>query len=112
MSADAVVKGIIDYLKSNHRLDWLPQVAEKLNQVAMTAIDPDLATVTSASALSAKQKQALKATLSEIFGRPVRLKTEVDQSLLAGLRIAWNGKVVDTSLDQQLSKLNEALIYE
>lgn len=112
MSPDDVVKGIIDYLKSNHRLDCLPQVAEKLNQVAMTAIDPDLATVTSASALSAKQKQALIATLSEIFGRPVRLKTEVDQSLLAGLRIVWNGKVVDTSLDQQLSKLNEALIYE
>ena len=112
MNPDDVVKGIIDYLKSKNQLDWLPLVAEKLNLAGMTAVDPDLATVTSACLLTAQQKQALKLTLAEILHRPIKLKTEVDQSLLAGLRITWNGKVVDTSLNQQLSKLNEALIYE
>ncbi len=112
MIVDDLVKAVLEYLKSKNQLELLPQVAQKLTQAGWTTTDPDLAAVTSASALSPSQKQALKLTLSEILGRSIRLKTDIDPGLLAGLRIAWDGKVIDTSLNQQLIKLNEALVYE
>lgn len=112
MSADALVRAVIDYLKSKNQLELLPQVAEKLTQAGFTATDPNLATVTSSVPLETNQKQALKKTLSDIFDRRIRLKTLVDPRLLAGLRISLEGKVIDTSLSAQLSRLNESIIYD
>ncbi len=112
MSADDLVRAVIDYLKSKNQLDLLPAVAEKLTEAGFTAADPNLATVTSAVALETKQKQSLKNTLSQIFNRPIRLKTLVDPGLLAGLRISLGGKVIDTSLSRQLNELNETIIYD
>jgi F-type H+-transporting ATPase subunit delta len=99
-------------LKSQRQLELLPQVAEKLTQAGLTAADPNLATVNSSYPLTAKQKQALKNTLAEAFGRPIRLKTRVDPSLLGGLKIALAGKIIDTSLSRQLSQLNESILYD
>ena len=112
MIVDDLVKAVIDYLKSQRQLELLSQVAEKLTQAGLTATDPNLATVSSAQPLTLSQKQALKKTLSETFGRPVRLKTLVDPGLLAGLKIALAGKVIDTSLSRQLNQLNESLVYD
>lgn len=112
MIVDDLVRAVIDYLKSKNQLEFLPQVAEKLTQAGFTATDPNLATVTSSLPLELKQKQALKKTLSQIFDRRIRLKTLVDPGLLAGLRVSLEGKVIDTSLNQQLSQLNESLIYD
>ena len=112
MNLDNLVRAVIDYLKSKNQLEFLPQVAEKLTQAGLTAIDPNLATITSVVVLDIKQKRLLKNNLSKIFDRPVRLKTLVDPGLLAGLRISLDGKVIDTSLNNQLSRLNESLVYD
>src|SRR3972149_819525 len=110
MIVDDLVRAVIDYLKSKNQLELLPQVAEKLTRAGFTATDPNLATVTSATPLEAKQKQALQKTLAQIFDRPIRLKTIIDPVLIGGLRVSLAGKVIDTSLSGQLSRLNESII--
>ena len=112
MNANDLVRAVIDYLKSKNQLELLPEVAEKLTQAGFTATDPNLATVTSAVALEAKQKKALTNTLAQIFDHPIRLKTIVDPTLIGGLRISLGGKVIDTSLSGQLNQLNETIIYD
>lgn len=112
MTADAVVKALIDYLKAKHKLELLPEIAQALTQAGFTQTDPNLATVTAAIPLSLNQKRALQTALSGSFGRPIRLKTAVDKNIIGGLRITLGGKVIDASLKEQLAQLNEAIIYD
>jgi len=112
MTADTVVRALIDYLKAKHQLGLLPEIAQALTQASFTQTDPDLATVTAAVPLNLRQKRALQSALSGIFGRPVRLKTALDKNIIGGLRITLGGKVIDTSLKEQLTQLNEAIVYD
>lgn len=112
MIAQDVVKAVISLLSGKGRLELLPEVAEGLTRAAFTQVDPHLATVTSSRSLSAMQKSALTKTLSQVFSQPVRLKTKLDPDLIGGLRISLAGRVIDLSLDKQLTDMQEAIIYD
>lgn len=60
------------------------------------------AAVTSAFALAKEEKAALEAKLREKFKRSVRVAETTDPALLAGLRIALGGVVIDGSLRFQI----------
>lgn len=112
MMVDELVGEIISYLKSKKQLERLPQIAEALTAASFTQTDINLATVTTAVRLTDKQKQTLKATLSKTFRRPVRIRQQLDPEIIGGMRISLGGKVIDTSLSQQLNQLNEVLLYD
>lgn len=112
MNADDVVKGVIELLKTRHQLGLLPEVAERLHRAALSQGDPDLALVEASSALSVVQKKRLKQTLTKVFNQPVTIKTKFNKDLIGGIRITLAGKVIDLSLDKQLSDINEVMIYD
>ncbi|MDP4030962.1 MAG: ATP synthase F1 subunit delta [Candidatus Beckwithbacteria bacterium] len=112
MSVDTIVAGIVDYLKSKHQLELLPEVASALTQAGFLHADPNLAEVTTASPLTPGQKQALNQTLTKLLKRPIRLKNKLDKQLIGGLRIAWAGKIIDLSLNEKLKQINESLAYD
>src|SRR3989338_9421490 len=112
MIAEEVVKAVISLLTTKNQLSLLPQIAQALTQASLTQTDPNLATVTAAVPVSSPQQLALKLSLCRIFNRPVRLKLVVDPGLVGGLRISLAGKVIDTSLAQQLTQLKETIIHD
>jgi len=112
MIVDEVVKAVIGYLSSRGRLELLPQIAQELTRAGFNQVDPNLATVTSAVVLSAKQKSALVKTLAKVFKHPIRLKQNLDPDLIGGLRLTIAGKVIDASINRQLTDLKEVLIYD
>jgi len=109
---NAIVNGIVSYLEDNQSLDLLPLIAQELVKQSWVRIDPNLAVVSAAIALDAKQQANIKAHLSEILKRPIRLKTQVDKSIIAGLKIEIAGQVIDGTLNRQLQDLKQQIIYD
>ena len=112
MSADIIVAGIIEYLKSHGCLDLLPAVAEKLTRESYSQIDPYQATVVTAVPLTAAQKQAITNSLSRTLGHKIKLKTKNDPLIIAGMKIFIAGKIIDSSYLKQLQDLNQEINYD
>lgn len=67
------------------------------------------AQVTSAVALTDGEKAELTAKLSARFSRTIQLECAVDPSLLGGLVVQVDGKVIDGSLKHRLQEIKEVM---
>ena len=65
--------------------------------------------VTSAVALTEGEKAELTEKLSRCFNRTIRLECAVDPSLLGGLVVRVDGKVIDGSLKHKLQEIKEVM---
>ncbi|MDD6716317.1 MAG: ATP synthase F1 subunit delta [Firmicutes bacterium] len=63
------------------------------------------AEVTSAVPLNAQQLERLRAKLEEISGKKIRLQPKVDPSVLGGLRVSLEGKLLDGTVKGRLEDL-------
>ncbi len=68
-----------------------------------------IAHVTSAVALHEGEKAALIEKLSRKLGRTIHLECAVDPSLLGGLVVQVDGKVIDGSLKHRLQEIKEVM---
>lgn len=67
------------------------------------------ARVISAVALTEAEKATLTAQLTKKLGRTIRLECEVDASLLGGMIVHVDGKVIDGSVRHKLQKIKEVM---
>ncbi len=65
--------------------------------------------VTSAVELTEVEKAQLTAKLTQKLGRVIRLECAVDATLLGGLIVRVDGKVIDGSLKHQLHEIKEVM---
>lgn len=108
----SIVDGILEYLKDQGSLDLLPSVAEELTQRSWSAIDPSLAIIFSKQKLAKTQLDKIKTSLSKYLDRPIRLKTRLDKSIIAGFRVEIAGTVIDATVNKKLNELKTKAIYE
>lgn len=69
------------------------------------------ATVYSAFPLEDGDVERIAQALSDALGKTIRLKAEVDESLLAGLRVRYGDYVIDGSAQAQLEGLRQTLTH-
>ncbi len=112
MNADVIVAEFISYLKTRGLIDLLPEIAEKLTRESYSQVDPNLATVVTAVSLKNSQKQLLSQQLSRAFGRKIRIKTKIDPTIIAGMKIIIGGKVIDTTFSTRLKDMDEVINYD
>ena len=67
------------------------------------------ARVVSAVALSPVQQAELTAQLAKQLGRTIRLECEVDASIMGGMIVYVDGKVIDGSLRHKLQQIKEVM---
>ena len=67
------------------------------------------AEVTSAVALTEQQTEALTRKLEKISGKNIRLTARTDPSVLAGLRVELEGKLLDGTVQGRLSGISRSL---
>ena len=67
------------------------------------------ASVASAVPLTDEEKAVLTAQLTKKLGRTIRLECTVDPSLLGGLVVHVDGKVIDGSLKHKLQQIKEVM---
>jgi len=102
---DDQAKNFIRTLAANRRLGYLPEIADRYEQLRAEAERTVDVTVTSAVELSAEQRTRYSEAMRKRLDRDVRLHCEVDPSLLGGAVIRADDLVIDGSVRSSLSQL-------
>jgi len=76
----------------------LDVIAEELAELAAARRELSVARVTTPVRLTPDQEQRLAGSLSRLYGRPMSLQVELDESLLGGLVVRVGGEVIDGSV--------------
>ena len=87
----------------------LPDCGAEYRRLYEAAVSLSTATVTSAVPLTEEQKALLRQKLEKISGRTVILACAVDESLLGGVTVQLDGKVLDGSLRRRLHDVKEVM---
>ena len=96
-------------LVENGRLDYLPEIANRFEE--LQAEDQNVADVeiVSATALDERQKERLAGALRHRLRRDVRLQCSVDPSLIGGAVVRSGDLLIDGSLKDRLGRLQTEL---
>lgn len=84
-------------------------VVEEYNKLLEASSNISTAKVTSAVELTDKEKDAVLKKIEDMIGHTVTLETEVDSSLIGGMIIETDGKVIDASLRQRISDVKDVI---
>ncbi|NJX14066.1 ATP synthase F1 subunit delta [Tamlana crocina] len=104
-SADKSTQNLIDTLIANNRLDILGQVASKYNQLFDESKGVQLATVTTAVALTADLEKKVLAKAKALSGKNVEIENIVDESILGGFILRIGDIQYNASVANQLNQL-------
>ena len=99
----------IQLLCAHRRIRSLKDCLEEYRLMYQTAAAMSTAQVFSAVPLTEQEKERLAAALSARFGRTITLECTVDESLLGGLTVRVDGKVLDGSLRHRLHTVKEVM---
>lgn len=92
------------------RISYLDDVIEKALELAYEKASIQVAYVTSSVEITAAQEEALTTKLQSMTGaKQIRLKLEVDQSLLGGFVVQIGSRIIDSSVKGQLRQLSSYL---
>jgi F-type H+-transporting ATPase subunit delta len=80
----------------------LDTVAEELAELAAARRERSIARVTTPIGLTPEQEDRLRDTLGRLYGRPMSLQVELDETLLGGLVVRVAGEVIDGSVAGRL----------
>jgi F-type H+-transporting ATPase subunit delta len=110
---EQITKTTLDFLMvlvNRNRIAFLDAVAEKYLELSYKQASIEIATVTSAVQLTAKQQSSLKSKLSLITGaEEVKLQIKVDPDLIGGFVVEIGSKRIDTSVVGQLERISSLL---
>jgi F-type H+-transporting ATPase subunit delta len=102
-------KNLLNAMAEQKRLGAMAEVAD-MYQTLMAAEEKRVrATVISARKATVEQKKKLSAALNAKFDAEVEITYEVDDSLIAGIKIKVGDWAVDGSAQSQLKKLGAAI---
>jgi len=92
-------------LADNHRLGYLPEIAELFDTLKDDAEGVADVTVTSAATLDEAQRGKIAAALERRLRRKVRLHCQTDPALLGGAILRSGDLVIDGSLRTRLNRI-------
>ena len=103
------VLAFIQLLCAHGRIRSLTDCIEEYRLLYQTAVAMSTAQVTSAVPLTEDERAKLSEALAARFGRAVTLTCTVDESLLGGVVVRVDGKVLDGSLRSRLHAVKEVM---
>jgi F-type H+-transporting ATPase subunit delta len=104
-----VTATLLEQAVRNPRSGNLDIVAEELSELAAARRDRYVAHVRTPVRLTAEQEQRLTDSLGRLYGRPMSLQVELDESLLGGLFVRVGGEVIDGSVAGRLEAARRQL---
>lgn len=104
-----LTKNFLGVLAKNRRLASLPDMIRAFATIAAAQRGEVTADVTSAHPLDDSQVAALTQKLTAREGRDVKIRTEVDPSILGGLIVKIGSRQIDSSIRTRLNTLAQAM---
>ena len=108
-SVDADVLSFLHILCQRGHIRQIDECCQEFETLYKTSKNISTAHIVSAVALSADQQTALKAKLEKALGRTVELVCRVDDTLMGGLTVTVDGKLMDGSLKHRLNEVKEVI---
>lgn len=107
--ADAKVSNFVNLLATYDRLSALPEISAQFEVLKAEVESVVEGTLYSAKEVDAKQEKAIIDALSKRLNKTVKLHTEIDESLIGGVKIKVGDLVIDGSMRARLDKMASAL---
>lgn len=98
-------ENFVRLLADNRRLGYLPEIAQRFDELKDAAFGVADVTVTAAAALDKAEQDKLAAALAKKLDRQVRLHCAVDKELIGGAVLQAGDLVIDGSLRTRLQRL-------
>jgi F-type H+-transporting ATPase subunit delta len=106
---DGSGKAFLRLLTENGRLDFLPEITARFQELEAEARNVTDVDVTSATLLDERQQERLAGALRKRLNRDVRLHCSVDPALLGGAVVRSGDLLIDGSLRGKLERLETEL---
>ncbi|WP_372754753.1 ATP synthase F1 subunit delta [Mariniflexile sp.] len=106
-NADKTTLSLIDTLATNNRIAIIGDVASKYTKLFDESKGIQVATVTTAIALTDALKQQVLAKAKELTGNDIEVKSIVDESILGGFILRIGDIQYNASIANQFSKLKK-----
>lgn len=106
---DEIGRNFIGVLADNHRLECLPEVAARFDELKAEAQGTIEVEVTSATALSEPQQRSLAGALERRLRRRVQLRCKLDPALIGGATVRAGDLVIDGSVRSKLERIAHQL---
>jgi F-type H+-transporting ATPase subunit delta len=106
---DANARAFLELLAENGRLDFLPEIADRFEELKDEDANVADVEVTSAVQLDDAQRERLSGALRARLRRDVRLQCTVDPSLIGGAVVRSGDTLIDGSLRSKLERLGTDL---
>lgn len=104
-----ITSNFLNVLIENRRLNILDAVIKRVHQDLAKMRGERVAKIKVAQDMSAKQRQELEASLAKASGSAVTLDIQVDPSLLGGMVITLDSRMIDDSVAGKLERLKLAM---
>jgi len=104
--------GFLSLLLTAGKINLLPEIVAAYTGLLQAVENKVIAEVTTAVPVTGELLSKLEAKLAEITGKRVSLRQKVDPTIIGGLVIRVDGKLIDASVKGQLSKLQEGMVKE
>lgn len=106
-SSNVITLNLIDVLKHNNRIDIFGDVALKYSQLFDESKGIELATVTTAFALTEDLRSKVLAKAKALTGKDVEVESIIDESIIGGFILRVGDVQYNASIANQLSKLKQ-----
>lgn len=103
------VVSFICILCEKRKIFEIEEIKSEFENMYFQAENISKAVVTGAYPLSDDQKAKMKEKLERLCGHRVEAQFETDRSLIGGMTVELDGRIIDSSVRNQLNKLREVM---
>ena len=104
-----VLLGVLRMMVSRGHIGEIENMAREYEELSREYRGESVAIVTSAVPLKESEAVALRAELEKRFARKLTLRCETDPSLIGGIRVEVEGRVIDGSIRNKLEQIKEVM---
>jgi F-type H+-transporting ATPase subunit delta len=108
-SASPEAKRLTGMLLERRRLASVPEIFEQYQSLLLKEKGIVIADVTTAVPLDADGEKMIQKQLSELIGKEVEVRTQVDPAIIGGMVARIGDNLIDGSVSNQLRRLHERL---
>jgi len=103
------IRSLLDLLLERERIALFPQIADAYADLVERRAGIVKGRITTATELSASDREALVQRLERTSGLKIRATFDVDPTLIGGAKVRLGDRLIDTSLKAQLAELQREL---
>ena len=110
LNMDQATQRFVEHLAETGRIRYVKEVFEAFREILAERTNRAMATLTTATAISAPDLADIKKKLETLTGKQVDIDSQIDASLIGGARAQIGSTIYDGTIKNQLDKMRSQLM--